>query len=313
MHAANRIVRGIVLVFAAQLGLGVSPSSARDSSFIPDGEGQVTITVGRHHMQVFTYRAATNRETQGPLIMVFHGHNRNADGYRDHARKIAEESGGLVVCACYDQKHFPKHAYNEGNVMGHQKHRKMQPRRNWTFSIVPKLIDRIRAMEGRPNMPYYLLGHSAGGQFVERLMALGHVHPVRAVAANPGSHMFPTRRMQYPYGFGRLSKSLSNDRALQHYLAAPMTIYLGTADTDPNHPDLDRSRTAETQGRHRLARGHNCYEAARRLARSKGWAFNWRLVEAPHIDHSGGKMFNNDACWQALFGNHSHAPNLARR
>jgi hypothetical protein len=149
-------------------------------------------------------------------------------------------------------------------------------------------------------MPYYLLGHSGGGQFVERLMAFADLKPIRAVAANPGSHLIPTRELEFPYGFGGLPDVLSNDKALRAYLAAPLTIYLGTADTDPNHSQLDKSSSAEKQGPHRVARGHLCYDCAKALAASHRWPFNWRLIEAPGIDHSAGSMFRNPACREAL-------------
>ena len=50
----------------------------------------------------------------------------------------------------------------------------------------PKLIETVRKMERRSDMPYYLIGHSAGGQFVERLLVFADVKPLRAVAANAG-------------------------------------------------------------------------------------------------------------------------------
>lgn len=300
MNAKTVHVLVMIWSFVAPLGLAWSPLSARDHG-IPDGKGEVTIKVDHFHLEVFTYRAKNYWDAHGPLIMVFHGHNRNADGYRDHAKRLGDESGGLVVCPFFDQDQFPRHAYNDGNVMGPDKHGPLQPRHKWSFSVVPKLIDKIRAMEGRPDMAYYFLGHSAGGQFVERLMALGEVKPIRAVAANPGSHMFPTMHMQFPYGFGGLPDSIANEQAFRAYLAAPLTIYLGTADTDPNDPDVDKSKTAEEQGPYRLVRGHNCYKAAQHLAKTKGWEFHWRLVEAPDIGHSATKMFHDPACWKALF------------
>src|ERR1043165_2071556 len=151
-------------------------------------------------------------------------------------------------------------------------------------------------------MPYYLLWHSGGGQFVERLIAFTDLKPVRAVAANPGSHLFPRTDFNFPYGFGGLPASLSDDKALKAYLVAPITIYLGTGDTNSDDPVLDKSKTAKKQGPHRLARGRKCYEVAKELAAEKGWEFNWRISEAPKVGHSAGEMFGHPACRKALFG-----------
>lgn len=281
------------------LPLGLQPTAGADDHRFGNGKGEATIAVEPYRLKVFTYRPANYSATSSPLLLVFHGHSRNPDSYRDHAVELADACGGLIVAPFFDQEQFPGQAYNHGNVLADGV---AQPKDKWTFSVVPKLIEKIRSIEGRRDMPYYLLGHSGGGQFVERLMALADLKPVRAVAANPGSHLFPTTRLGFPYGFGGLPATLSDDRALQAYLAAPLTIYLGTADTDPDDPLLDKSKTARLEGPYRLARGRNCYDLARALAREKRWKFNWRLVEAPGVGHSAGKMFGHPACEQALFG-----------
>jgi poly(3-hydroxybutyrate) depolymerase len=263
------------------------------------GKGETTIHVGSYALKVFTYRPKNYSAKQSPLILVFHGHSRNADSYRDSAISIADECGGVVVAPLFDEKQFPGNSYNHGNVMPGGK---VQPKEKWTFTLIPKLIEEIRAVEGRGEMPYYLLGHSGGGQFVERLIAFADLKPIRAVAANPGSHLFPTKELRFPYGFGELPEAISGDTALKAYLAAPLTIYLGTADTDPNHPLLDKKAEAEKQGPHRLARGRACFETAKKLAADKGWEFGWRLVEAPDIGHAAGKMFAHPKFREALFG-----------
>ena len=288
--------RLLLSVWMSLLACGVVRA---DSDRIPDGKGVITIPLDSYELKVFTYRPKSYSAAKGPLFVVFHGHSRNPSDYRDYATGLAEECGALVVAPFFDEKQFPGGAYNHGNILAHGV---VQPKEKWTFTVVPKLIDKIRTMEGNAGMPYYLLGHSAGGQFVERLMAFANLKPVRAVAANPGSHLFPSSDFAFPYGFGGLPVALSNDAALKSYLAAPLTLYQGTADTDPNHPLLDKKPTAEKEGPHRLARGHACFEAAQALAAAKGWDFQWRLVEAPGVAHSGGEMFDHPACREALFG-----------
>jgi len=149
-------------------------------------------------------------------------------------------------------------------------------------------------------MPYYLLGHSAGGQFVERLAGFIDSGAARIVAANPGTHLFPTCEQKYPFGFGGLPDEVSNDRALRRYLAQPLTLYLGTADVE-----VDRNLTvgpeADAQGAVRLARGRNLFDFARKLAHERGWAFHWRLVEADGIKHDHTLMFNDPQATGALF------------
>ena len=122
----------------------------------------------------------------------------------------------------------------------------------------------------------------------------------RIVAANPGSDLFPTRDLPFGYGFGGLPPALGGDEALRAYLAAPLTLYLGTGDIVADK-DFDRSPTAMRQGSCRLERGRACFEMARRLARERKWAFNWRKVEIPGVGHSATRMFNGREVADALF------------
>eukprot|EP01035_Chromulina_nebulosa_P008949 gene8949-12095_t len=123
----------------------------------------------------------------------------------------------------------------------------------------------------------------------------------RIVAANPGSHLFPDRTQKFGYGFGGLPPELSNDDVLRRYLAAPLTIYLGTGDITPEH-SFDASPEGMKQGPHRYGRGRACFAAAQKLAKERGWAFNWRKVETPGIAHEGAFMFAAKEAGDALFG-----------
>ena len=94
---------------------------------------------------------------------------------------------------------------------------------------------------------------------------------------------------------------MSNDEVMKRYLAARLTIYLGTGDVTPEH-SFDASAEGMKQGPNRLARGRACFAAAQKLAKERGWAFNWRKVETPDIDHDGARMFAAKEAGDALFG-----------
>ena len=150
-------------------------------------------------------------------------------------------------------------------------------------------------------MPYYLIGHSAGGQFLERMSAFVDTGAERIVAANPGSLIFPRTDWDFGYGFGKLPSNLADDASLQKYLAQPLTLYLGSGD-DHVDGDLDISEEAMREGPGRYQRGLACYEAAKKLASEKGWAFNWRVVVAKFVGHDHALMFNHPIAEVALFG-----------
>lgn len=262
---------------------------------IPVGASQTEMTAGGRPIRVFTYKPAAYRD--GPLIVVFHGMNRNADTYRDNARGMGDRFGALIAAPEFDAQRFPAVAYQRGGIV---KDGRLQPQASWTCSLVPGIVKAIREREGRARMPCYLIGHSAGGQFLARLAGFMETDAVRIVAANPGSHLFPTREMPFQYGFGGLPDAVSNDAALRRYLAQPLTLFLGAADT--GDASLDKSETAMKQGATRIERGRNCFRAAEQLAQEKGWPFHWRLVEAPGIGHDSKAMFNHPRCEEALFG-----------
>jgi len=264
---------------------------------LPKGPARVEYANGAEPLTLFTYKPPTYKD--GPLLVIFHGVARNAEDYRNFAITMAERFGAIVVAPLFDKERFPLERYQRGGLLDAQN--RVQPPEQWTYAAVPRIVAHVREREGKPAMPYYLVGHSAGGQFLVRLAAFMPGEAVRIVAANPGSHLFPTRDQEFGYGLGGLPAELSSDDVLRRYLAAPLTIYLGTDDIYPR-PSFDDSPAAMRQGKHRLERGRACYAAAEALARARGWTFNWRKVETPGIGHDAAFMFAAKETGDAVFG-----------
>lgn len=282
-------------VFLPLVALGaLAFASPIAAATFPDGSGKLEITVRGTKLDVFTYKPAAYKD--GPLIIVFHGLQRNAEGYRDYAKPLGDRFGALIAAPHFETNRFPTEAYQRGGVT---KGRVVQPRDEWTFSLVPLLADELRHVAGRPDMPHYLIGHSAGGQFLERLTAFTDTGARRIVAANPGAHIFPTRDADFPYGFGKLPDELGGDAALKRFLAQPLTLFQGTADT--GEANLDKSAPAMKQGATRIERGRENFRRAQELAKAKGWPCNWTLVEAPGIGHDSAKIFGHANAEVALF------------
>ena len=224
---------------------------------------------------------------------------------RNHSREMADRLGALVVVPRFDRERFPGSKYNGGGLMGAGS--EVAPRDTWTWSMIPQLIDEVRKLEHRPEMPVYVIGHSAGGQFAERLSAFVPIDARRIVVANAGVHLFPSRDLPFAFGFGKLPPELGGDQAIRAYLAQPITIYLGTGDTERDE-NLATGEYADDEGRTRLERGRNVFQRAEALARERGWPFHWRLVEAPGVAHDHAAMFNHPQCREALFGEEPSAP-----
>lgn len=294
MKSRRRLRRALclpMLAVFAMLGAAEAPLPPGGSDFMLPNEGEP--------LRVFAYKPPAY--TDGPLLVVVHGSDRNASEHRDWAVNLAERFGVLVVAPEFDQERFNDERYKR--TLGVLLAGVPQPREKWTTNAIVRLVAEVRGREGRPQLPYYMIGHSGGGQFVVR-MALFMPHEAKGfVACNPGSYPFPWHDVNYPYGFGGLPADLVNDGAIRRFYAAPLTLYLGTGDVWQHASDyFDLHPDALKQGPVRLARGQNFFETSRKIAAGRDWVFNWRIVETPRIGHDAMLMFAAREAGEALFG-----------
>ena len=155
-----------------------------------------------------------------------------------------------------------------------------------------------------------LVGHSGGGQVVQRYAMLGDTPAgLRFVVANPSSYAFlgPERpespcpgHDDWKYGLSSLPRyagSATRDDLAQRYAERDVRYLLGAEDTDPAHPALDRSPAAKCQGPHRRARGEAFH--ADLLRRFPDCRHPLRIV--PGVGHDGGAMLGSAEGAAALF------------
>jgi len=269
---------------------------------VPVGVSVESVDIAGEAIEVQYYKPA--RYDGGPLLVNFHGLSRNVASYLDAAKPLADRHGMLVVAPLFDTKRFRRWRYQ---ALGITRVRRtdttgeipLEPRENWTSAIIFKLIDHVRGREGQPRLDYYLLGHSAGAQIANRIAAFAPHQARRIVVANPSSYVWPSRDARFPYGFGDLPEAMNSDAAMRNYLAQPLTIMLGTADTAIT-PDLDVLPQAMRQGAMRYERGINIFRAAELLARDKGWTFNWRLIEVSGVAHNVKRMYGGAEAMMAF-------------
>lgn len=225
-------------------------------------------------------------------LIVFHGTDRNAQEYCEHSATLAANGGFSVTTPLFDKERFPSWRYHRGGIQDERG--QLRPRHEWTYSIVEKLIRPIQRIQ-----PVYMIGHSAGGQFLNRMCAFAGTSAKRIVVANPGSVIFPRSDWKFPFGMGGLGPSLSSEEAVKAYLAQPMTFLLGTADNKPDEY-FDTSTEAMRQGGGRLQRSTNCFNYGKKIAAEQGWAFNWRLETVKQVGHDHQKMFDAPEARKAI-------------
>lgn len=295
---AARLIVALAL-FALLIASGLRVSWAEP---LPPGVGHRVLDVGGASIEVHTYKPVNY--SRGALLVSFHGLGRDVARYREATQAIAERTGMLVIVPLLDRERFPYWRYQALGITRQSRRVTegpipVKPRDEWTSGLILKLIDRVRRDEGAPELDYYLIGHSAGAQIVNRLAAFAPNQAKRIVVTNPSSYVAPTRAARFPYGFGDLPPEFSDDDNLRRYLAQPVTFFLGTADVSTR--DLDMLPPAMQQGERRYQRGHNVFRMAQTLARERGWEFNWRLVEVPGVAHDVRRMYGSPQASAALF------------
>jgi len=284
MDAMTRVVAAVVMLGAL---FGAAPLAAA-----PIETGRQIADVNGAPMVVFTYRPAGCSDPS--LLMVFHGIARNARTYRDDARTLANRLCLLVVAPLFDRQVFPGWRYQRGGIVNGAV---VQDARDFTGRLVLDLVNWVRQQEGRP-IAYSLFGHSAGGQFVDRLAAFVPTEARHIVVANAGSYVFPSLDIDAPFGLGKVYSGPEGEAALRRYLQQPLTVYLGEGDTrDDERNDYPE---ALAQGASRYQRGRNVFDAGKTLAQTRDWPFNWRLVELPGVGHNARKMLAAPQASEAL-------------
>lgn len=273
----------------AMLATLVRPASAEP---IRSGLHKQTVIIRETTIEIYTYRP-TNCRIEG-LLLAFHGSERNPRAARRAARPLAERGCLVLLAPYFDMERFPLARYDWGGVVIAGK---VQPADARTGHLAIELVTWARREVGEA-LPYSMIGHSAGAQFLARLAAFVPNTARRIVVANAGAHVFPSLNANAPYGFGKAFAPDVAEEAMKRYLNQPLTFMLGEADTDENDPAVGSAAMA--QGKSRFERGLNTFEAGRRLAERNGWPFGWHLVRVPGVGHSSLRMYAAPQAAQAL-------------
>jgi poly(3-hydroxybutyrate) depolymerase len=232
-----------------------------------------------------------------PLVIALHGLARNAASTRDYWIDAAERHGLLIAAPHFDKERFPTRLFQQGGVQGEP------DRSKWVYAVIERFFDRALTSGRVSGTTYTLFGHSAGGQFVHRMvMLMPEARFSTAVSANAGYYMLPVGKapaggFAFPYS---LDGTPETEATLKAAFARPMLIMLGDQDIDPDHPQLNKTRGAEAQGPNRFTRGQHFVAVAAEEAKRLGVASRWREITVPGVAHEQRKMAA--AAADVLFG-----------
>ena len=226
-------------------------------------------------LTAFVYRANAFDPARGPIWFVMHGAGRGAEGYLRAAAPVAERHDALAIAIEFSRNDYRTQEDYTLNVGG--------------YAEVERVFEAVRRLLGGRQQGYYLFGHSAGAQFVHRLITfLPDARVLGAVAANAGWYTLPVSgdapHFEMPYGLRGSALERTDVRWL---FAKPLTVLLGARDTAT--PDADRllrgTREAMAQGPTRLARGRHYFASAQRAAAATDEPLKWRLAVVPRAAH----------------------------
>lgn len=244
----------------------------------------------RKSIRVWTYKPSTWKDGE-KILFVMHGAGRNADDYLGAWVEAADKNNILLIAPEFESK-FSKYItndYAEGNLFTFFGTK--NPKDEWAFSVIENIFDYIIEINNFSNTSYDIFGHSAGGQFVHRMVLLKPDARINiAIAANSGTYMFLDPNINFPYGSHKVSLDKSG---LEKSLKKKLVILLGEMDNTSDQGILDQTELANNQGAHRLERGTNFFKKSERFANENNFEFNWVIDTVENVGHNYKMMSKN--------------------
>jgi pimeloyl-ACP methyl ester carboxylesterase len=217
-----------------------------------------------------------------------HGGGRNSDDYRDAWIELADQYHVLILAPEFSDKAFPNaRGYNLGGMesfLGFDR-----APEHWAFSVIDPMVQAVMDGIGSTRDVYDLFGHSAGGQFVHRLVLFCPDAAIdRAVAANSGWYTLPTRNERFPYG---LRSAPGPEVRLELSMGKELIVMLGELDNSASAGGhLRTTPEAMRQGSGRRQRGEYFLETAKQEASERGHDLSWRMTVVPDVGHNYRRM-----------------------
>ncbi|HEY7842940.1 MAG TPA: alpha/beta hydrolase [Bradyrhizobium sp.] len=266
-------------------------------------------------------------------VLVLHGRLRNADVYFRSARTAQAAAGDVGKSTIMIVPQFLAEVDIEGWHLPPDTLRwtlegweggepALGPTPASSFDALDAILARLADRKLFPNLKQVVVaGHSGGGQVVQRYAIATRGEAalkaaqigVRYVVANPSSYAYFSAERPEPQiaascvGYNNWKYGMearppyvagSPDELEQRYVARQVIYLLGTKDTNPDHPALDKSCMAEAEGPYRYARGHS-YAAV--MAKRDSGSPNHRVWDVQGVGHDGDKMLTSPCGLAALF------------
>lgn len=308
--------------------LCVSGLLAGDVSKLPIADGKYVTFHQSHSL-------AKRHEQIEQAVIVIHGTLRNPGPYHDRvvqaaAISKAQDSTLVIAPGFHTEAEIQEGEYfwsSGGWKQGDLAQNGRGETKVSSFDVVDRLVHLAIGKGNFPNLKRLaVVGHSAGGQFVNRyasvadLSGCGEVD-LSFVVMNPSSYMYLDDRRpveggfrthdqlsprfpgydRYRYGLSELNTAMRRigPKQIKDNIATRRCYYFGGVE-DTKDKYLDMSPGAMAQGRNRFARfdGYKRYVAA---YTDKRWADNSIFIAVEGVGHSSSKMLAAEPVRRVLF------------
>ncbi len=233
------------------------------------------------------YHIPVSANSQSPILIAIHGAERDGNYTRNIFVNQANSLGFIVIAPEFSDADFPGgDGFNLGNIFvdgDNPSPSTLNDEEDWIYSAIDPIFDYMAGAIGSSQISYDLFGHSAGGQFVHRLIQFKPNSKVnRIIAASSGWYTVPDKAVVFPYGF---KDSPAEDWGLASLFEKKLTIIVGEKDDNPDDAGLRHNNLVDAQGDDRLERAQYFYTTSSQIAKDANATYNWNYQSIPNAGH----------------------------
>jgi len=281
------------LIGLSLLSVIIGCNAAPKKSITPAEIGSLiekTDTYGDYYQYI-----PSNLEKNPHILVIVHGSLEKGKPAIELAKKFikrwipfSEERSLILIAPAFDRLNYQSYGGFRG-LFG---------REIGSDDFVNRLVDKFKKYFPSHEGKFYLYGHSAGGQFGIRYCVRHPNRIIKAVISAPGRYSFPNKNAAWPYGAGRLQRTIKykdpkEDKEVdvkpdfENYINASelqITILVGASDLEP------QPKRPGHRGSSRIDLALNWAEDMNRLAGQNGKTGNISVKIIEGVGHSSRRL-----------------------
>lgn len=297
-RAPQHTVLSVALLLAALLSAcGPTPLPGPPTAHEP---GQLVEAVD--HFGTFYAYVPTALPERPEILVVVHGTppkeltaEADTEYYATNWIGFAEDQGHILIAPAFNQEDYSSRLGDHA-LSGY---RGLFGREIGADEWVLRLVRAHQETFGSADEPFYLYGHSAGGQFTARFLVTHPEAVKRAVITAAATYPQPDPEIAWPFGMGELHTEVEWDSATinqvdivpdeEKWLAAtqvPLTVIVGLEDT----AELPAALIPGQRGKNRFTIARNWVQDMAAFAEANGLESRFELDIVPGQGHTMGGL-----------------------